>query len=167
MDIRYDKKISFHISGTPGRHQWLQSGTDGLSLQAPTCASLRNAPIGVTCRTVTGTDIFFTAFIIMSETGLLSLPPVFVEGRRVTLQERRFRPLIQVCNCYHHSMVAFYATCIDLPSLLPSKLKTNKTKKEANRIAEGIPPMGRFKGPEEYTSFICIDGSLSPGCPCV
>lgn len=45
-------RISFHISATPGRQQWLQSGTDGLSLQVPTCASLRNASMSVTCRTL-------------------------------------------------------------------------------------------------------------------
>lgn len=93
---RYDKRISFHISGTPGRHQWLQSGTDGLSLQIPTWPSLRNAPIGVTCIIVTGTAIFRTTFIMVSETGLRSIPQELNQGRWPTLQEWRCRPLLQI-----------------------------------------------------------------------
>lgn len=90
---RYDKRISFHISGTPGRHQWLQSGTDGLSLQVPTWPSLRNATMGVTCRTVTGTVIFLTILIMMFEIELWSLPLELDKGCWVTLHELWLRPL--------------------------------------------------------------------------
>ena len=96
LDSRYEKIISFHVSGTPGRHQWLQSGTDGWSLQIPKWASLRNAPIGVTCSTVTGVVIFFTTLIIMSENRLRSLPWDVNDGRLFTLQEFRFWPLAKI-----------------------------------------------------------------------
>lgn len=93
---RYEKRISFHISGTPGRHQWLQSGTDGLSLQVPTWPSLRNATMGVTCRTVTGTVIFLTILIMMFEIELWSLPLELDKGCWVTLHELWLRPLVHI-----------------------------------------------------------------------
>ncbi len=96
LDSRYEKIISFNVSGTPGRHQWLQSGTDGWSLQVPKWASLRNAPIGVTWRTVTGSVIFFTTLIMMSEIRLRSLPWDLDDGRLLTLQEFRLRPLAKI-----------------------------------------------------------------------
>ena len=100
LDSKCNKRISFHVSGTPGRHQWLQSGTDGLSLQVPTCASLRYASIGVTWRTVTGTVIFFTTLIMTSEIGLRSLPWDLDEGSLGTLQEFRFLPLTHTRICF-------------------------------------------------------------------
>lgn len=85
-ESRNEKSSSFQTSGTPGKHQWLQSGTDGLSLQDPTCASLLNAPMGVTCNTVTGIDVFLATSIMTSENGCLSLPLTFDLGCCVTLQ---------------------------------------------------------------------------------
>lgn len=82
---RYAKRISFHTSGTPGRHQWLQSGTDGLSLHTPTCASLRKADIDVTCRTVIGTVILSITSNMLWENILWSQPLVSVMGLWVTL----------------------------------------------------------------------------------
>lgn len=75
-----ERSSSFHVSGTPGRHQWLQSDVFALSPQRPTCASLRNADKGVMCTTVTGTAMVFTTSNIMSENGLLSSPLVSERG---------------------------------------------------------------------------------------
>lgn len=97
FECRNEKSSSFHISGTPGKHQWLQSGTEGLSLQVPTCASLRNALIGVTCSSVTGIDMFLTVPIIASDIEFFCLPLTFDRGCFVTLQFWR-APLLNKCE---------------------------------------------------------------------
>ncbi|KAF7834161.1 pentatricopeptide repeat-containing protein [Senna tora] len=95
-------EISYQISNTemteertPGRHQWLQSGNNGLSLQLPTCASLRKADIEVTWRTFMGNVTFFTTSKIVSTNKLLSLPSVCKVGNWVTLQVLWISSLIQ------------------------------------------------------------------------
>lgn len=95
---RYERKISFHASGTPGRHQWLQSDSEALSLHVPTCASVRNADMEVICRTLTGTFLFFTTSIIVSENRLRSFPLVSNDGCWVTLQYLRVGSLMQKDN---------------------------------------------------------------------
>lgn len=91
----WDRIISFHISGTPGRHQWLQSWLNGLSFQLPTCASLRGADIDVTWRTFIGKLTFFTTSNTVSENEFCSVALVSKVGNWVTLQVLRVSSLQQ------------------------------------------------------------------------
>jgi hypothetical protein len=91
----WDSIISFHISGTPGRHQWLQSWLDGLSFQLPTCASLRGADIDVTWRTFIGNLTSFTTSKTVSENKFWSVALVSNVGNCVTLQVLRVSSLQQ------------------------------------------------------------------------
>lgn len=90
---RYENTISFQASGTPGKHQWLQSRIVEGWLYVPICASLRNAPIEVTFNTITGTRIVATMPAMMSPNSLLSVPFASNDGSVVTLHSFWLAPL--------------------------------------------------------------------------